>query len=87
MGRVIYFVILIGLCWWAAPAYGELCRVYGEQQICLVSLKRSAKYYWEYRAVLRINGKKIPVQKFDCLHNLDLANDRRKFVCSLIPRR
>lgn len=59
MGRVICFVILIGLCWWAAPAYGELCRVYGEQQICLVSLKRSAKYYWEYRAVLRINGKKF----------------------------
>ncbi|MEB3224222.1 MAG: hypothetical protein VKJ86_00280 [Synechococcus sp.] len=79
--------ILVGINFFGLPAHGETCRTDGEHQICLVSLKRSAKYYWEYRAVLRIDGKKLPMQKFDCLHDLDLANYQRKFVCSIVPRR
>ncbi|WP_158505967.1 hypothetical protein [Picosynechococcus sp. NKBG15041c] len=68
------------------PVYGETCRTYENQEICLISLKRSAKYYWEYRAVLRIDGKKLPMKKFDCLHDLALANNQRKFVCSLVSK-
>lgn len=82
----VMFVAWVNLLW-VMPAAAEICRVYGSQTICLVSVKRSAKYYWEYRAVLRIDGKKFPIKTFDCRHDLDLANNQRKFVCSLMPKR
>jgi hypothetical protein len=68
------------------PAYGVICRNYGAEEICLISIKRSAKYHWEYRAVLQINGKKQAKKRFDCRYNLEGANNQRKFVCSLIPK-
>lgn len=87
MGRIFLLVIIFSLNMWVLPVYGATCKVYDGQEICLVSLKRSAKYYWEYRAILRVDGKELPVKKFDCLNNLDLANNQRKFVCSLLPKR
>jgi hypothetical protein len=68
-------------------AYGAICRNYGAEEICLISIKRSAKYHWEYRAVLQINDKKQAQKLFDCRYNLEGANNQRKFVCSLIPKR
>lgn len=84
----ISMMILMGLIslFPSVPVYGMTCRTYGTEEICLVSIKRSAKYHWEYRAVLQINGQKQAQKLFDCRHNLEGANSQRKFVCSLIPQ-
>lgn len=79
----------------AGKAIAQQCRTVGTQQICLISVKRSAKYYWQYRAVLKINGKRQPTEKFDCHprntktqhEQLSLQDQKRAFVCNIIPRR
>lgn len=48
------------------PAIAETCRTVGEHRICLVSVKRSAKNYWEYRAVVEIDGDRRPLEVYDC---------------------
>ncbi|MBW4541914.1 MAG: hypothetical protein KME43_22625 [Myxacorys chilensis ATA2-1-KO14] len=57
---------LIGLL----PAEAALCRDYHQHQICVLSIKRSAKNYWEYRASLRVDGFVRPVEVYDCRHRL-----------------
>ena len=79
----------------AGKAIAQQCRVIGGQEICLVSVKRSAKYYWQYRAVLKIDGKQQPREKFDCHpRNTKMQSDRQSlqdkkhaFVCNIIPKR
>lgn len=48
------------------PAWAESCRTLHQQTVCLVDVKRSAKYYWEYRAVIRVNGEVQPQKLYDC---------------------
>lgn len=75
-------------------AAASVCRTEGEQKICLVSIKRSAKYFWEYRVVLSIDGKKQAPEKFDCrieFNKIDgdrpTARDLRKaFICRLTSK-
>ncbi|AFY37498.1 hypothetical protein Lepto7376_1131 [[Leptolyngbya] sp. PCC 7376] len=89
-------VIAFGLMFCsAAPAIAVQCQTIGDQEICLVSVKRSAKYYWQYRAVLKINGKQHPSERFDCHpRNTKTQGDRQSlkdqkhaFVCNIIPKR
>ncbi|HEY9764115.1 MAG TPA: hypothetical protein V6D07_16410 [Trichocoleus sp.] len=46
----------------AAP----LCRQIENHQICILTIKRSAKYFWEYRAVVSVDGVPRPLEKYDC---------------------
>jgi hypothetical protein len=65
------FVLLIFL-WMAIlpsePARsGEfVCRHYNHHEICVLSIKRSAKNYWEYLASVRVDGVKRPIERYDC---------------------
>jgi hypothetical protein len=86
---------LIFYLWLPMPmAIALICRTDGEQKICLVSIKRSAKYFWEYRAVLEINGKKQTPEKFDCRIEFNKTDGdrptekeiRRAFVCRLTSK-
>ena len=43
----------------AAPAEAAYCRNIAGKEVCVLKLKRSAKFYWEYRAKLRIDGKRV----------------------------
>ena len=61
----------------AAPAIAKTCRTVGEQQICLISVKRSAKNYWEYRAVVEIDGDRRPLEVYDCRHRQRTTADGR----------
>jgi hypothetical protein len=65
------FVLLIFL--WAVVLPSEparsgesVCRHYNHHEICVVSIKRSAKNYWEYLASVRVDGVKRPIERFDC---------------------
>ena len=50
----------------ALPASASTCSNYGSHQICILSIKRSAKNYWEYRASLSVDKVKIPIEIYNC---------------------
>jgi hypothetical protein len=49
-----------------APAQAAHCRTVKGQPVCITSIKRSAKFYWQYRATLSIAGKNQPPANYDC---------------------
>lgn len=55
----------------AAP----LCRTVNGHPICILTIQRSAKYFWEYRAVVTIDDKVRPLEKYDCRHRVRIARD------------
>ncbi|MBD2114444.1 hypothetical protein [Leptolyngbya subtilissima] len=63
--------VLLGLwavlCVWSPESSASvLCRDVERQQVCIETIKRSAKYTWEYRVVVSIDGKSRPVKRYDC---------------------
>lgn len=48
------------------PAYASVCRNYDGHQICILSINRSAKNYWEYRAIVSVDGEKRPLEVYNC---------------------
>ncbi len=50
----------------AQPAAAAFCRNYQGNSICILSIERSAKYYWEYRAAVKVNGTNRPVEIYNC---------------------
>ena len=52
------------------------CRTFTGHEICINSIRRSAQRYWEYRAVVSIDGKKQPLEIYNCRdRNRILASD------------
>lgn len=51
---------------WADPATALTCRMVHDQEICILDIRRSAKYYWEYRATVRINGNPPVRDVYNC---------------------
>ncbi len=54
----------------AFPAQAFVCRTLGDQSVCIVQIQRSAKYHWEYRVVLRIDGVDQPLERYNCRDRL-----------------
>lgn len=50
----------------APPTAASFCRNYNGNNICILSIKRSAKNYWEYRAEVSINGGRKPLEIYNC---------------------
>lgn len=56
------------------PAQASFCRnsasvngsLQNNHEICILSIKRSAKNYWEYRAIVSIDRVKQPVEVYNC---------------------
>ena len=73
----------------------NICKSWSGHQVCVVRMKRSAKYYWEYRTILSVDGNKRPEIVYDCRHFSyfkpdktkvyfkDNKNDLGNFVCRL----
>jgi hypothetical protein len=40
------------------------------QKICIDTIKRSAKQFWEYRAILEIDGQKTALERYNCRDRL-----------------
>ncbi|MEP0919328.1 hypothetical protein NC981_21085 [Leptolyngbya sp. DQ-M1] len=62
--RLLILIILfinVTLLVQAAP-----CRTLDNHEICIVTIKRSAKNYWEYRARVRVDGEVKPMHVYDC---------------------
>jgi hypothetical protein len=58
-----------------SPALAVVCRNYDEHEICILSIKRSAKKYREYRASVSVNGKKKPVEIYNCRGKFKINKD------------
>ncbi len=77
-GIAIVIMLSLVLSGWISitePAIAAVCRNTGLHQVCIVSIKRSAKNYWEYRASVRIDGMKRPVEVYNCRDRRRLRQD------------
>ena len=68
MRKYIILPIALLILFFAAaqPAAASFCRNYKGNKICILSIKRSAKNYWEYRAEVSINGARKPLEIYNC---------------------
>ncbi len=73
VGRLMAGLLVLGLYLGrgagatAAPAF---CRVVEGYSVCVLSLQRSAKNFWEYRAAVSVDGVVRPVEVYDCRDRL-----------------
>ncbi|MEH2162956.1 MAG: hypothetical protein V7K38_18500 [Nostoc sp.] len=63
------------------PAFASVCRNYDvddrlhQHQICIISINRSAKNYWEYRAAVSVDGVKRPTEVYNCRERVKVQNN------------
>jgi biopolymer transport protein ExbD len=80
----------------ALPAEASFCRNYNDHSICILSIKRSAKNYWEYRAAVSVDGVERPIEVYNCRDRLRVRqdgtvvpfepNDPGELICSFFQR-
>ena len=78
------------------PAQAARCHRVNENKICILSIKRSAKYHWEYRASVSINGQKTPIEIYNCRRKtkIDRSGNTKRFekngagelICRLLEK-
>ena len=49
-----------------ALATTNICRTIDQHQVCIMTIKRSAKNFWEYNAAVSIDGKRGPKEPYNC---------------------
>lgn len=75
---VKFIVILLSLVLSFAathPAAASVCRNSHDHLICILTIKRSAKYYWEYRAAVSIDGVERPIEVYNCRDRVRIRQD------------
>ncbi len=80
----------------ALPAQASFCRNSNDHLICILSIKRSAKNYWEYRAAVSVDGVKRPIEVYNCRERVRVRQDGAvvpfepnspgELICNLIKR-
>lgn len=71
------FIVGVVLTLNLSPVQASICRQQGNNVICLLSIKRSAKYYWEYRASVRVNDTTYPLEIYNCRRKVRIKADKR----------
>ena len=71
MGNVIIAsllgIVISLMTWQVSPSIAApLCRTIQNQNVCILTIKRSAKNYWEYSAAVSIDGKRGRKEPYDC---------------------
>jgi hypothetical protein len=60
-------VLAIGAWQTSTPALAApICRTIQDHDICILTIKRSAKNFWEYNAAVSIDGKRGPKESYNC---------------------
>ena len=77
-------------------AHALYCRTVSGHEVCLVDVQRSAKNYWEYRAIVRIDGVEQPREVYNCRDRTKVQHDGRivpfapqgpgTLICQLLDR-
>lgn len=78
------------------PAQASICRNYDDNLICILKIKRSAKYHWQYRASVSINGVVQPLEVYDCHQQIKIQKngkiipfshqDASKLICQTLSK-
>ncbi|MBG1242011.1 hypothetical protein [Nostoc sp. NZL] len=94
---VVFVLFLILALSVAHPAFASVCRNYNvyeglHHKICILSINRSAKNYWEYRATISVDGVKRPTEVYNCRERVKVQqggtilpfeqNDPGEMICS-----
>ncbi|MCL2932664.1 MAG: hypothetical protein MGG11_10510 [Trichodesmium sp. MAG_R03] len=98
MRKYIILSIVLFLLFFAVkqPAAASFCRNINGKKICILSIKRSAKNYWEYRAEVSINGSRKPLEIYNC-HTQEkiqkngnilkfTSNGAGQLICSILDK-
>jgi len=76
MVKSIALLLLLTLLFAVAlPAEASFCRHSNEHSICILSIKRSAKNYWEYRAAVTVDGVERPIEVYNCRDRIRVRKD------------
>ncbi|MEH1895769.1 MAG: hypothetical protein V7K94_10840 [Nostoc sp.] len=81
--KSVALMLSLILCLSAAyPAFASVCRnydvddrLYQHHQICIISINRSAKNYWEYRAAVSVDGVKRPTEVYNCRERVKVQDN------------
>ncbi|MCU0533265.1 MAG: hypothetical protein MUD14_05140 [Hydrococcus sp. Prado102] len=74
--KFILLVLLILLFSSNKPAQAaSLCRKLSGNTICILNIKRSAKYHWQYQAMVSINGIERPMELYNCRDRFRIQDD------------
>ncbi len=74
--RCVTFLLLLILSLLVAlPATASVCRNYNGHRICILSIQRSAKNYWEYRASVSVDDIKTPIEVYNCRSHVKIQQD------------
>ncbi|MBD2777326.1 hypothetical protein ICL16_36080 [Iningainema sp. BLCCT55] len=94
--KFIALILFLTLSFLVLPALASTCRNYQGHQICIISIDRSAKNYWEYRAAVSVDGVKSPVKVYKCRTQVKIEqdgtvvpfgqNDAGKLICSFFKK-
>ncbi|ESA38893.1 hypothetical protein N836_30665 [Leptolyngbya sp. Heron Island J] len=90
LGLVLSLSLLLGPVAQAAP----LCRTVADHQVCVLKITRSAKYYWEYRAVVQVDQQHRPMARYNCRTHEYIRRDGKhipddiatQVICSLLNK-
>jgi biopolymer transport protein ExbD len=97
MAKFIIFLLILAVSFAVVlPVEASSCRYSGDRSICILTIKRSAKNYWEYRAVVSVDGVEKPIEVYNCRDRVKLQKDGTAvpferdaagdFVCRLFKR-
>jgi hypothetical protein len=64
----------------AAPVLGaSSCRTFRGSEVCVLTQKRSAKRFWEYKAQVSVNGERQPLWVYNCRDRTKAERDGTVF--------
>ena len=97
VGFVLKSILLLIFCFSVAfPADAAVCRNFDAHQICILSIKRSAKNYWEYTASVSVDKVEKPSEVYNCRDRVKIQpnktvvpfgqKDPGEFICSFFKR-
>lgn len=75
MKYVALLLLLIILFSVVLPAEASVCHNYDGHKICILSIKRSAKNYWEYRAAVSVDGLTRPIEVYNCRNRVKIQQE------------
>ena len=87
MQRVFCFLggwlgLILVSVWLLAPAAvaAPLCRSVADHQVCVLKITRSAKYYWEYRAVVQVDDERRAMARYNCRTREYVSSDGKRIL-------
>lgn len=96
--KYIVFVLLLIIFIIVFPSFASasVCRNYHSHLFCIMSINRSAKNYWEYRAVVSVDGVKKTLEVYNCRQRVKVQQDQTivpfedddagGFICSFFKK-